>query len=247
VTSNWYESFFTSLALDFWRAAVPPSATAEEADFLARHLSVAPPARLLDLPCGLGRHALELARRGYRVTGIDISREAVEAAQREARERGIAAELLAGDMRDPPPGSPYDGAYCFGNSFGYLSHADMKRFVRNVFGALRPGGRWAIDTGAAAESLLPHLLQDRRLEAGGIVYTVRNSYDPVAGRLVQSCLLEKGAARQEAEISHGIYTVAELHRLLEGEGFRVPFVFGSLDDRPFRLGDRRLLLVAERP
>jgi hypothetical protein len=59
--------------------------------------------------------------------------------------------------------------------------------------------------------------------------------------------LEKGAARQEAEISHGIYTVAELHRLLEGEGFRVPFAFGSLDDRPFRLADRRLLLVAERP
>src|SRR6184192_511686 len=152
---HWYESFFTSLALDFWRAAVPASATAEEVEFLVRKLEVEPPARLLDLPSGLGRHALALARRGYRVTGIDIAPEAVEAARREAREMGVETDFLVGDMRRAPPGSPYDGAYCFGNSFGYLSHEDMKRFARNVFDAVRPGARWAIDTGSAAESLLP--------------------------------------------------------------------------------------------
>jgi hypothetical protein len=100
--------------------------------------------------------------------------------------------------------------------------------------------------GTAAESLLSYPLQDRRLEAGGIAYSVRNSYDAVAGRLLQSCVLEKGAARQTAEISYGIYTVAELHRLLSGEGFRVVSASGSLDGRPFQLGDRRLLLLAER-
>jgi SAM-dependent methyltransferase len=242
MASHWYESFFTPLALEFWRAAVPVSATAEEADFLARNLGVEPPARLLDLPSGFGRHALLLARRGYRVTGIDSAPEAIEA----ARELGVEADFLVGDMRSAPPGAPYDGAYCFGNSFGYLSHEDTRLFVRNMFHAVRPGGRWAIDTGIAAESLLPHLLQDRRLEAGGIVYTVSNSYDAAASRLVQSCVLTKGDARQTAEISYGIYTVAELDRLLSGEGFRVVSAGGSLDGRPFQLGDHRLLLVAER-
>ena len=155
MASQWYESFFTPLALDFWRAAVPASATAEEADFLVKHLGVAPRARLLDLPAGFGRHALALVRRGYRVTGIDIAPEAIESARREAGELGIEADFLVGDMRSAPPGAPYDGAYCFGNSFGYLSHEDTKSFVRNVFHAIRPGGRWAIDTGCAAESLLP--------------------------------------------------------------------------------------------
>jgi SAM-dependent methyltransferase len=246
MASQWYESFFTSLALDFWRAAVPASATVEEADFLARNLGVDPPARILDLPSGFGRHALALARRGYRVTGIDIAPEAVEAARNETRELGVQADFLVGDMRSAPPGGPYDGAYCFGNSFGYLSHDDTKLFVRNMFHAIRPGGRWAIDTGSAAESLLPQLVPDRRLEAGGIAYSVRNSYDALAGRLVQSCVLEKGAVRQTAEISHGIYTVAELQRLLAAEGFRVVSASGSLDGRAFQLGDRRLLLLAER-
>jgi SAM-dependent methyltransferase len=246
MSSHWYESFFTSLALEFWRAAVPAAATAEEADFLARNLGVEPPARLLDLPSGLGRHALLLARRGYRMTGIDIAPAAIEGARREARELGVEAEFLVGDMRSAPPGAPYDGAYCFGNSFGYLSHDDTRLFVRNMFHAIRPGGRWAIDTGSVAESLLPQLVPERRLEAGGIAYGVRNSYDAVAGRLLQSCVLTKGEERQTAEISYGIYTVAELHRLLSGEGFRVLSASGSLDGPPFQLGDRRLILLAER-
>src|SRR5438067_666366 len=246
MASHWYESFFTPLALDFWRAAVPASATAEEADFLAKHLGVEPPARLLDLPAGCGRHALALARRGYRVTGIDIAPEAIEAARQEARELGVEAEFLVGDMRSAPPGAPYDGAYCFGNSFGYLSHEDTKSFVRNVFHGIRPGARWAIDTGSAAESLLPHLVPDRRLEAAGIAYSVRNSYDAQAGRLLQSCVLERGAERQTAEISYGIYTVAELARLLSGEGFRAVSASGSPDGRPFQPGDRRLPPLAER-
>src|SRR5271169_1656761 len=127
--SEWYQSFFTTLALDFWRAAVPADETSKEVEFLIHGLAVLPPGRLLDLPSGLGRHALGLASRGYRVTGVDLSENAVLAANEEAFGRGTAVAFLLGDMRDAPPGGPYDGAYCFGNSFGYLSHGDMKRFV----------------------------------------------------------------------------------------------------------------------
>src|SRR5436305_5252735 len=108
MASEWYESFFSSLALDFWRAAVPAQATADEVDFLIRNLAVKPPARLLDLPTGLGRHALALARRGFLVTGIDIAPEAIAAAQRDAQEQGATADFRVGDMRNPPPGGPYD-------------------------------------------------------------------------------------------------------------------------------------------
>ncbi len=244
---EWYESFFTSLALDFWRAAVPAESTAAEVEFLVRALGVSPPARLLDLPSGLGRHALALAGRGYSVTGVDLSASAVSAARKEARASGLTVSFQVGDMRDQPPAGPFDGAYCFGNSFGYLSRDDMRRFVRNILHGVRPGARWAIDTGAAAESLLPHLVEERTLEAGGVTYAVRSRYDTAAGRLVQSCTLVRGDERQIAEISHAIYTVADLRRLLESEGWQVTDTFGSLDGRPFEAGDRRLLLLGQRP
>jgi cyclopropane fatty-acyl-phospholipid synthase-like methyltransferase len=164
MASEWYESFFTALALDFWQAAVPVASTAEEVEFLVRELGISPPARVLDLPSGLGRHSIALARREYRITGIDISAHATFTAKNEASARGVRVTFLPGDMREPPPDGPYDGAFCFGNSFGYLSRGDMRRFVRNMLHAVRPGGRWAIDTGAAAESLLPHLAEERTLE-----------------------------------------------------------------------------------
>jgi SAM-dependent methyltransferase len=245
--SEWYQSFFTPLALDFWRAAVPTAATNEEVKFLVQNLAVSPPSRLLDVPSGFGRHALALASRGYQVTGIDIAESAVKEAVQEAQGHGLTTvKFVVGDMRIPPPNGPYDGLYCFGNSFGYLSHEDMKLFIRNAFHAARAGARWIIDIGTTAESLLPQLVDDRQLEAGGITYTVHNRYDAVAGRLIQSCTLERGTQIQRAEISYGVYTVAELHRLLQAEGWRTIGAYGSLDGRPFQLRDR-LLLVAQRP
>src|SRR5262249_17730629 len=70
MSSTWYESFFSPLALEFWRAVVPPEVTEAEVAFVERALGLKGSGRLLDLPCGHGRHALALARRGYQVTGV---------------------------------------------------------------------------------------------------------------------------------------------------------------------------------
>src|SRR5215472_1332402 len=135
---EWYESFFTPLALQFWRAVIPPEATRDEVDFAERALGLGRPGWLLDLPCGEGRHALELARRGHQVTGVDLSPYAVEQARAEAGRTGAVVDFRAGDMRAPPPG-PFDGACCLGNSFGYLSHEDLRGFLRSMLAVLRPG------------------------------------------------------------------------------------------------------------
>jgi SAM-dependent methyltransferase len=245
--SEWYESFFSPLALQFWRAVIPPEATRGEVDFVERALGLPRPGQLLDLPCGEGRHALELARRGHEVTGIDLSPYAVARAMDEARRTGVSAELRVGDTRSPPPG-PFDGVCCLGNSISYLSHEDLRAFLRGVHAAVRPGARWVVDTGTAAESLLPKLsASDRILEAAGIRFEIRQRYDAIEGRLHQEATLVRGEEREEGCISYGVYTVAELRRLFLDAGWSVAGVHGALDGRPFALGDPRLLLVAERP
>ncbi len=245
--SEWYESFFSPLALQFWRAVIPPEATRDEVDFVERALGLLRPGQLLDLPCGEGRHALELARRGHRVTGIDLSPYAVARAMDEARRAGLSAEFRVGDMRSPPPG-PFDGVCCLGNSISYLCHEDLRAFLRGVHGAVRPGARWVVDSGTAAESLLPKLsASDRVLEAAGIRFEVRQRYDAIDGRLHQEATLVRGEEREEGRISYGVYTVAELRRLFLDAGWSVVGVHGALDGRPFEIGDPRLLLVAERP
>ena len=61
---NWFETFFEGLALDMWRGAMTREQTVREADFLASSLELQPGMSVLDVPCGNGRHAMELAQRG---------------------------------------------------------------------------------------------------------------------------------------------------------------------------------------
>src|SRR5215469_18081645 len=95
---KWYEQFFYGLAVDLWRKAVTEDQTREEADFIADALSVPVGASILDVPCGLGRHTIELRRRGYQTTGVDLSVESITEARRNAEAAGLAIRWIQADM-----------------------------------------------------------------------------------------------------------------------------------------------------
>ncbi len=73
INDNWYENFFQGLNCELWEKAVSPEWTKQEVDFLLSELNLKQGQYLLDIPCGFGRHSIEFAKRGYQVTGIDIS------------------------------------------------------------------------------------------------------------------------------------------------------------------------------
>jgi cyclopropane fatty-acyl-phospholipid synthase-like methyltransferase len=73
VSDNWYEDFFKGINCELWEKAVPKEWTVAEVEFIAEALGMKPGENVLDVPCGFGRHSVELAKRGYRVTGIDIT------------------------------------------------------------------------------------------------------------------------------------------------------------------------------
>ena len=75
--TNWYETSFHGLALEFWRNVVTTEQTSSEADFIEAELGVPAGSQILDMPCGNGRHSVELAKRGHTMTAVDLSTECV--------------------------------------------------------------------------------------------------------------------------------------------------------------------------
>src|SRR5215471_15476111 len=135
----WWQTFFHGLALEFWRSVIPPEQTVAEADFIQQHLQLTPGAAVLDVPCGHGRLALTLAARGFKLTGVDLCAEELDDARVEGKEQHLSVTWLHRDMRDLPWEQTFDGAFCFGNSFGYMSDADNIAFLAAVHRSLKLG------------------------------------------------------------------------------------------------------------
>src|SRR5258705_307498 len=100
-TAEWFTIFFDAAYVAQLREEKPPAQTRREVDFLLRALRPAPGARILDVPCGYGRHAAALARRGFRVVGVDLSRAMIAEARRRFAERPRLT-FVRGDMRRRP-------------------------------------------------------------------------------------------------------------------------------------------------
>ena len=272
IPSNWYEDFFHGVSLDLWRKAISPQQTKAEADFLVKVLRCNEGSHLLDVPCGNGRLSLELARRGYRVTGVDISEEFIEEARASAmspREdqppataggsdsvarasrAGITGgtpvpQFILGDMSRVDGEAIYDGAYCFGNSFGFLEYANMESFLNGVSRALKPDARFVIETGMAAELAIPKFTAEASYQIDDILCTIKEQYLAEESCIDTEYIFERDGKSESQYAKHWIYTAGETRRMLERAGFEILNLYGSLKCEGFVLGSDELLVVTQR-
>lgn len=257
IPSNWYEDFFHGVALDLWRKAISPKQTKAEGDFLINALQCEPGSHLLDVPCGNGRLSFELARREYRVTGVDISKEFIDEARSSVASVNPPADaggtdfsaqvaFVIGNMREIKGDAIYDGAYCFGNSFGFLAYADMEAFLNGVAQALRPGARFVIETGMTAESVIGKFEEHTSHQIEDILVTINEQYLAEESCIDTEYVFERNGESDSRNAKHWIYTAAEIRRMLERAGFGILNLYGSLKCEPFVLGSDELYVVAQR-
>ncbi len=246
MNASWYSDFFQGVVVEMWRNAAPLEHTLAEVEFLERQLQLPAGASVLDVPCGFGRHSLELARRGFQMTGADVSQEMLAEAQRVAAAAQLEVQWRHAEMRELGEQEQYDAAFCLGNSFGYLDRTGTAQFLAAVAGALKPGGRFAMDYGLAAECILPRFTPQQWAPIEGLYFLEENIY-----HVENSCIETNYTFIRDGEVDqrtglHYVYTIAEVKAMLVAAGLRVEAIFGGVNEAEFELGSPLLLVVAEK-
>jgi SAM-dependent methyltransferase len=244
--TEWPVAFFDDDYLRIYRAMLSPEVTAREVDFIESALALPPGGEALDVACGYGRHAIGLARRGYRVTGVDFNPRYLTVAGEDAAAAGTAVRWVAADMRELPFERAFDGAYSYFTSFGYFSDQENERVLAGMARALRPGGRFLLDV-PNRDWILTHPQQRlwTQLDDGSLLME-ETSLD-LRRSLVRSRQIHitpASGAQITKESTLRAYTCAELESLCARHGLAVREVWGGADRSEYTSESRRLVLLA---
>ena len=133
-----------------------------------------------------------------------------------------------------------------GNSFCYLPSGEAQRFLQAVAGCLKSGSRFVVDTGMAAESILPSLTRNRWFRLGEILMLSENRYDPAESRLDVDYTFIRGGHIETRPTSSYVFTAGELCRMHRDVGLAPLELFGSFQSEPYQIGSARLILVSKK-
>jgi SAM-dependent methyltransferase len=200
---------------------------------------------VLDLCCGPGRHAVPLARRGARVTGVDRTRAHLDLARDRARQEGVGVELVEADMREFHRAAAYDLALSLFTSFGYFdSRDDDLRVLLNVRASLAPDGVFVLDV-VSKEWLARHFAATRsRSLPDGTLLIERTWVVDDWTRVENEGLLIRDGRVRTYRARLNVYSGLELRDRLLQAGFGAVALYGGLDASPYGLDAERLVAVA---
>jgi SAM-dependent methyltransferase len=244
----WWEELFNE---DYSRALsrLSDEQIKREASFIEESLGVAQGGVLLDLGCGPGYHAVELAERGYAVVGYDLSLHQLALAADVAQERHQKLNLMQGDMREMAFDAVFDGIYCWNTTFGYFEEEKNFAVAENIFKALKPGGTFLVDV-INRDFVTMQQPSSVWFEGDSAVCMDDMTVDFISSRLrvKRSVMLDDGRTR-ECPYSIRLYSLHELGKLLHDVGFRVAEASGDPSMPGVFMGQNapRIIILAQRP
>jgi ubiquinone/menaquinone biosynthesis C-methylase UbiE len=204
-------------------------------------------ARILDVPCGQGRHAHLLAEAGFEVDGLDYSEQLLAV----ARKRGTGPNLryTRGDMRKMPArwSRRFDAVLNLFTSFGFFSHPrDDARVIQEFARVLKPGGTLIWHGGSRDGVMARFLAKDWWTASDGTLFVQEREFDPLGGVLTVHSTWRRGSRQGFREHRLRLYTATRLSELCTEAGLVVEQAYDGFENKPLRRTSSEMLLVARK-
>jgi SAM-dependent methyltransferase len=240
--SDWWRTFFGPSYLELYDPYLRER-TPVEVDQLEALLQLRPPLRILDLPCGQGRHAIELARRGYHVTGVDLSAFMLEVARGRSKEAGVKVRWLEGDMRTGIPAERFDLVLNLFTSFGYFDDpADDRRVLLAAASMLGAGGRLVLEV-INGERTMSQFQEREWFTVGRAAVLEDRRLDRPTQRMVVERTVSRPPESETSVHALRLYTGEQVGAALLAAGFCRVELYGDWNGEPLGRDSMRVIAI----
>ncbi|MEV5543685.1 class I SAM-dependent methyltransferase [Saccharopolyspora shandongensis] len=199
-------------------------------------------ARVLDQCCGIGLFAVPIARRGYPVTGVDLSPLLLAQAEKACADAGVQARLERSDVLEYVRPGEFDVVLNLFTSFGYFDDPEQNlQVLRNAHASLAPGGQLLVDV-LGKEIYAGWVGPPKVVELDDDMVVMRDTVFDGWTRFRTDWTLVRGETAKHASITCFVYSAAELIALFEAAGFADVECFGGFGAEPYDNHAKRLVV-----
>ena len=245
MTADWTQEYFDDTYRRLFLDTVDPARTRYQVQQVLRLCAILPGATVLDVGCGVGRHSIELAKLGFRVTGVDMNADYISVCRERTAQLGLKAEFHAVDSRVMKLDVRADLTISLWSSFGYYGEVGDLQILQRVAEHTRRGGHVVVDV-ENRDYIVKHFVPEEWHEnEQGLVFEKRR-FDATDGTVSTRRVVLSRGERCEYRRVLRMYTVAELAVLLEAAGLRPERWCGDYDGSRFGPESKRMIAIAER-
>lgn len=246
-STNINNTFFKGAYKHAWKGIIPAGLTEAEVDFIQDVASLYEGAKVLDLMCGYGRHALELGRRGVHVTAIDNLQDYIEEVKEVAKEQNLPVKAVQQDVLHARLGEIYDAAICMGNSFAFFNKEDAIAILKNISNHLKSDGIFIINSWMMAEIAIKYFKEKDWHYAGEYKCMLDYKYlfHPSRIESEQTIIAPDGIVEVVKGVDY-IFTLDEMEAMFNEAGLKTKELYSTPRKRKFVMGDGRIYMVAEK-
>ncbi len=242
---EWFQDLYDEFRMRRNFGSIPEERTKEEVDFIIDVMELSKGVRVLDLFCGVGRHAIEFAARGFEACGIDINASYLDIARMTASMKNVSPAFFQGDIREIDFGKDYDAVIIMHCSFGYFSDDEDRSVLQKVYESLKTGGKFFIEL-INQNWIVKNFVEQSTGFVNGVKVVEERHYDDKTKRVKFTVERYLPGGTEMKQGAWRIYSPHDIKAILRNIGFRYLVGYSTLSKNPLEGQSRLMRIVCEK-